>query len=272
MQFLGEFLVVCTVVLLVVHVNEQLKDSASDNVFTTQFFDKCTLEKKCRLLQPLIIFGIIDLNSLKAFARSNIISSSSVLEIAHDVEGASSVTEFLPAKDALQKESEGHVIRGDKTFIDAVGGAAIRSEISEKMKPYLSIAEDIKYLTGALGSSTAPNRSLNDRTYIIPLSGEVNVTLWSKREAAEIAAKPTTVPFIDETCSIEKSRGQSFFVKPGDAVFVPRSWWHSVEFGEHAGVLAIHYQTAPNAIATMPRLINRLIQDTKSVTRYTNLD
>ena len=119
---------------------------------------------------------------------------------------------------------------------------------------------------------------MNDRTFIIPTSGELSITLWSKTNSAQIEGKTSDLSYVEETSSIDKSKGQTFIIRLGDAVLVPRNWWYSVEFGEETGISAelrfivVRYQTCVNALATCPVMLRKLVKDHNLVTRYTSLD
>ena len=274
MQVLTDFIVICCIALLVVHINSQLKDSETDNVFTTQYFDNGTLDKKCRLRQPLIISTAMDLNSLDSLNYEAIKKSKGVMVIDafQSDAGDTGTIEFVPAYQGLEHANKGVQAKGDEVFLNNVAGSSFTEKLRSKFAPYFTITSNIVYKTAKLGSSTNPEKGLNDRTFIIPTSGELSITLWSKTNSAQIEGKTSELAYVEETSSIDKSKGQTFIIRQGDAVFVPRNWWYSVEFGEETGFIVVRYQTCVNALATCPVMLRKLVKDHNLVTRYTSLD
>ena len=110
MQFISDFLIVCSIILLLVHINSQLKDSDTENIFNTQYYDNRTLDKKCRLRQPLIISGSIDTNSLKCLTHAAISETKSILNSEPSHHKDAKIVEYIPAKEGIARAKSTNLV------------------------------------------------------------------------------------------------------------------------------------------------------------------
>lgn len=258
---------ICVFIMLI-HIHSQHNPNPAGQALQMKYLGRRGLEQNARNGVPILLEEVCQ--DLDCFSHGALTSGGGVVKHTHtDPTQTLSVDEFMPFRDAISRCVG--ITEGDPKFLEEVAGEQFVQALSSKLSPYLLARQHHRYLSGPLGSKTTPSRSVCDRNYVLVAAGTVSVTVWSAADTSSMLNVKQD-RFLAKRKLDKMSGGTQFLVGRGSAIFVPKGWWWSIEFGTGSGVVEANYQTAMNVLAHPSTLIDDLLTTWVVPEKYTSMD
>ena len=256
--------------LMAVHIHSQHNCNSSGQALQMRYIGKRGLEQNARHGVPIIVEKVSDKSDLLSFSLENLTKIKGIVKYTHTSLGDElSVEEFIQISDCLSAEFS--LVEGNKSFIVEAAGEQFSQGLCSKLSPYLNARQHLRYLSGPLGCKTVPCKSICDRNYVLVASGTVAITIWNA-ETTNSMIQMKHHGFLSSRSLDNMPQGTQFLIEVGNALFIPKNWWWSIEFGSSSSVIEANYQTVMNLLAHPICTINDMIDTYTSPQKYTAIE
>jgi hypothetical protein len=253
---------ICIVTMLYIHIVFHLKTSDDLEVFEIPMPPKEKLEDVCNFRQP-VLFTHKD-ESLHACIPSNLNEYSAFDVNVYDTkyEGIP-----IPLEDAMKLfATKEYATYNNQTFLNETMVKRCFTSLDTLLRPPMVSSISYDVLFGSPQYTTRFKYTNHYRTYYYVSSGSITVKLTPPRNTRHLQEVKdyesqefytTMNPWVD---ILKKVKCMEIRVQPGQLLFIPAYWWHSIRLEKDACVCSIQYKTIMNIIATLPDIAMGVLQ------------
>ena len=271
--------VFCIVLFIYLHIYYHLKKCDDLEIYEIQQPSKERLEEICDLRQPVIfdfdIKGIQDSCSLEKLAEHYGAFDVKVRNVKEN-DNNSSLYVPVPLSSAIQ------AFQGDKNakFLcenneDFLEETAIIKNLRYNdsfLRPYMVSKCLYDVILGSPNVETPFRFDLNYRNYYVVTQGEATLKISPPRSSRYLYPEydydtfefrsPVNPWNVQQQykSDFNKIKCLEIKLKPGNIVFIPAYWWHSIKINEETSLCSFKYRTYMNTLAITPHLIMSLLQ------------
>lgn len=264
-------------IVLYFHIIFQLKTSNDLEVYRLNFPSKQQLDDLVLLKQPFQF-------PFEKPELTKITSLSHVMEHYHaydmnvkNVDSIVSNTLYTPLHagetvQLLKRDISGSYFTcNNNNFVKETGLNDMIHKYDTFLRPSLLSTTMYDYWIGAERRHSPLRYVITDNNFLMVSQGEVTVTLVPPKYSSYLRTHvdhyyqeffspvSLTNPSIEDGENVAKIQYVKTICKPGDILYIPPYWYHSLEYKTISSVVWIHYQTYMNVIATIPNKILNLL-------------
>jgi hypothetical protein len=280
MQMLVGALVFCAVLFAYLHVHFHWKTCDDLEVLEVDNPSKDELEEVCDLRQPLRFKARLgDLE--RVCSRSQLRDAYGAFDVkVRDLSISPTQDEelHLPVSLAnalglIEDDTRSrYLVESSGEFLEETGLAKAYRTSDELLRPYMVASCAYDLLTGSHGARSPFRYHVDYRNYYVVTEGEVSVKMAPPRNGRYLREERDYENFefrspidpwdesAEARAALSKVKCLEVKLRPGDVLYIPAYWWHSVRYGECSTVCCMRYRTYMNTVAILPRLIMRVLQ------------
>tara|TARA_B100000900_G_C20511958_1_gene688407 strand:+ start:210 stop:1028 length:819 start_codon:yes stop_codon:yes gene_type:complete len=258
-------------------------------IYTIDEIVKERLETICNIKQPLKFhYKQNKLNQLNLEHFEKNTNNESELNI-RDI---SNINEsyLLPfnLKDAIKvlkndDEQNCYITEYNSDFLKSNNFTLYYDELSEFLKPPMTVTTTYDYLSGVKNSYTPLRYNLHYRNFFYVSNGEIVVKLIPPKDAKFLKINKDydlfefnsfINPWDVSNENMEHFKNvnhMDIVLKQGDILYIPAYWCYSIKYKEQSSVCSFQYKTFMNTLAILPEIVMYFLQsqNTKHKTEKT---
>lgn len=292
MSGLLNFLLFIIVLVIYVHIINQLKTSEDLEVYEMDYTTNQYLQEVCNIKQPVLFnYDSISPEFYENINADTFINNDNydlkVKDIRDYYKGESIDYIVLPASSAtnLMKTDTraNYFTENNEDFIENADLYHIFHSNDTYLKPQLSMITKYDIITGSSKSVTPLRYHTDFRKFMSVHSGKVKIkmTPWKSHkylhqyrdfENYEFRSRMNVwKPDKQHKSDFDKLRFLEFDITPGNTLHIPPYWWYSIQFNDDSDtiVTSITYNSVMNCVSNLPNWGMYYLQQTNTKTKIT---
>ena len=292
MSGLLNFLLFIIVLVIYVHIINQLKRSEDLEVYEMDYTTNQYLQEVCNIKQPVLFnYDSISPDFYENINANTFINNDNydlkVKDIRDYYKGESIDYIVLPASSAtnLMKTDTraNYFTENNEDFIENADLYHIFHSNDTYLKPQLSMITKYDIITGSSKSVTPLRYHTDFRKFMSVHSGKVKIkmTPWKSHkylhqhrdfENYEFRSRMNVwKPDKQHKNDFDKLRFLEFDITPGNTLHIPPYWWYSIQFNDDSDtiVTSITYNSVMNCVSNLPNWGMYYLQQTNTKTKIT---
>ena len=274
MVSLAGIAVFCTILFVYLHVFFHLKTSDDLEVYEIDRPSKEKLEEICDLRQPVLF--PLEASALHGVASLGMAEASYGAFDVHmrpcgPPAGEATAVDLKTCR-RIVEAGGAYLSESNADFLEETGLVKSMRGADGFLRPSMVANCDYDVMYGGKGACTSLRYSKEYRNYFSVLEGRVRVKLSPPRSSRYFFPMADYSEFRFESpvdawapqsqyvADAEKARYLEVDMRPGECLFIPARWWHSIRFEETASVAVFRYRTYMSAISLAPELFIGALQ------------
>ena len=292
MSGLLNFLLFIIVLVIYIHIINQLKTSEDLEVYEMDYTTNQYLQEVCSIKQPVLF----NFDSINPDFYDKINSDTFSNNEKHDVK-VKDIRDYykndsidyivLPASSAINlmktDTRSNYFTENNEDFIETADLYHILHTNDTYLKPQLSMITKYDILTGSSKSVTPLRYHTDFRKFISVHSGKVKIkmTPWKSHkhllpyrdfENYEFRSRINVWnPDKKHKGDFDKLKFLEFDITPGNTLHIPPYWWYSIQFNDDSDtiVTSMTYNSVMNCVSNLPNWGMYYLQQTNTKTKIT---
>lgn len=281
MQFLIVALIFLLVLFFYLHIYFHLKTSDDLEIFEIERPSKEKLEEICDLRQP-VLFSYIKEDFNNKCNRSNIVDTYGAFDVKirdvsfepTDEEELYVPLSFINCLSAIENDKESkYLVENNLEFLEETSLSKDYKSNDLFLRPNLVSTCLYDIIMGSEGLKTPFRHDINYRNYYLVTEGSVKIMLAPPRSSKYMykvmdyenfefrsPVNPWNVQN-EYKPDFDKVKCLEIDLLPGNILFIPAYWWHSMKFSKDTTLCSFKYRTYMNNIAILPQLSMKFLQN-----------
>ena len=292
MSGLLNFLLFIIVLVIYIHIINQLKTSEDLEVYEMDYTTNQYLQEVCNIKQPVLF----NFDSINPDFYDKINSDTFSNNEKHDVK-VKDIRDYykndsidyivLPASSAINlmktDTRSNYFTENNEDFIETADLYHILHTNDTYLKPQLSMITKYDIITGSSKSVTPLRYHTDFRKFISVHSGKVKIkmTPWKSHkhllpyrdfENYEFRSRINVWnPDKKHKSDFDKLKFLEFDITPGNTLHIPPYWWYSIQFNDDSDtiVTSMTYNSVMNCVSNLPNWGMYYLQQTNTKTKIT---
>ena len=263
MDFIITLFIFFTILLLYVHMNEQLQINDVTEIYEMDFVDNRQLQTICDLKQPFLFqCDFLDLLNVKIKDKLTICEENIFIKNICELETNDPIV--ISGKNAcslIQNDCSGqYLVDNNEDFLKSMDVYDEICGLDIYLKPYFTIYSEYDFLIGSQNVCTKLQFHKDYRQFFYVTQGTMNVKITSWKNEKNIDDFENLFFYSNTNLwSSPEGRPQSppeytpidITIHKGNILYIPPYCWYSFKIHPDTEIIKIRYKTCMNVIANI---------------------